>query len=521
VLIRKSREFSRDFLLFSNINAYNNIKSNKKEVLIMAINPYLPDMKKIQTAYSSIDVEPISKRFSFTSQYKTAQETIDALMKTPSDTEKILSQMTPELRRDRTEMLKVVGLHEGAYLYAHKDINDDKFKRDAIYRNPNVYGLLQEKDRENPEIIKEYWNSMTYRKLSVKKLDATTEALQFTQRLSSKLPAELAFTPEGYARAYEDMVVKGPEVGPWRPDIVDPHSDREILGEGFLYIATARMLSPGQIPTYDKMEHDVWVSHPEAIKELAFNDRREKRIDDALTAIETRCPEMTLEIKQRQKDYWDSRKQEITDLQVRAAEGDRLNKQEMELVRESMKHLEFSKEEKREMARRVEQKRIESVQALQQDSKEAVYAAHARGEIEFNTATGIAAYIDALPSRGTPYRASEALAQAEAMENNTHNVVEPEAPVATVVTRYDAIDARVEQEHYDRWTQVSNEQIKEDDLADKEIAALERELDELEENDTFSNDRTEDEIYEEEYAGNPFISYEPSEGMTHVYNPFA
>lgn len=480
----------------------------------MAMNPYLPDMRKIETAYSSAKYEndAISKKLSFSHPYQSAQDVIDAIKVSPEQEESILSKMSLDLRKDKTEMLRIIGRYEGAYLYVHKDINDPKFKLDAVYKNPSVYGLLPEQDRNNPDVIKEYWNAMTYRRLEVRKLDATTEALQFTQRLSPKLPAELAFTPEKYAMAYQDMVVKGPEVGPWRPDIVNPHSDREILGEGFLYIATARMLNPDQIPTYNKMEHDVWLSHPEVIKELAFNDRREKRIDDALTAIETRCPEMTLEIQQRQKDYWNGRKQEIADLQVRAAEGDRLQRREMELIREGMKHLEFSKEEKREMARRVEQKRIESVRALQQDSITEVYAAHARGDIEFHAATGIASYIEALPSQGSHHRAVEALAQAEAMENDTHNRVDPNSPTSNRLEKDDAIDAKLEEAHIDHWENVSEEQIREDDAAELDIITQERLEDEMD------YDRTDDEIYEQDYAGNPFYSYEPSEGLTPVYN---
>jgi hypothetical protein len=504
----KVPRFTRDFLLFYKINTYIN-KKTIKEVFHMAINPYLPDMSKIENSYLSAQKEPelIQKKLSLSRPYLSAEEVLREIDAHPDNKQTILSKMSSDLRKDRREMLKIIAKHADAYQYVHKDICDDRFRLDAVYRNPNVYSLLSSPERSDPDTIKEYWGAMTYRRMAIKKIDATTEAMQLTQRLSDRLPADQAFSDQQYREVYQSMIQYGPYA--WRPDITAPHNDRKILGEDFLYLTTARMMRPDNTHNFDAIERDLWLEYVDKVKELAFDDRRSRDVDNVLLAIEERCPELTPVIQERQKDYWQTRKQEIADLQVRAMAGEQLRQQELATIREGMRHIEFDKKEREELAKRVLKSRQESVYALQRDSIENAYAAHIRGDVEFDTATGIASYIEVTPSTGTPARSVEYLSRAEAAEGTTHNVVEHGSATQQAEERYDAHDQSLEDAQIQRSNESDAQQIAEEDARDLEI-----------EQDAY-NDRVglSDDEPEEDYSG-PFYSPSLLEEQVHVYNPF-
>jgi hypothetical protein len=58
-----------------------------------------------------------------------------------------MSQISPDLRKDRDFMLQAIDVSSQAYLHAHKSINNFDFRLNAIQKNAMVYTKFSDEHR--------------------------------------------------------------------------------------------------------------------------------------------------------------------------------------------------------------------------------------------------------------------------------------------------------------------------------------------------------------------------------------
>ena len=414
------------------------------------INPYLPNMTRIKNAYDvlkkSEEMEQ-TRKMSLTHPYKTEEEVLRELKRDESRAHEVFSKMSPELRKDQEVMLRFIKESEVAYLYINPSINTLEFKQRALIRNPSVYGMLSNQDRQEQPISDSYLNGMID-SVQRRQIDATEYAYQFPHQFSEKTNIAQIFSNETYDRAFRNMLQNGPY-------------ENHALCRDFAIISTARLLRPEAQKQYDEIERNAWMQNEQVINKLAYDDRRLLSVDYALTAIEERCPEYKPTINQRQKEFWTDRKQELLDLQDRQDNGVRLNGEEIGLLREAQKHIELTREQKK-VEQYTQRVREEELVYLKRDAVERAYSAAADGDISFSEAADIAAYVGNAPNTAKHSSAVEHIASCTAKVNDIDNIDE---------------EREIELDEFDQ----EAEEIVQEDIAEQEYAIAEQEYETEEE----------------------------------------
>lgn len=377
-------------------------------------NPYLPeidDTARVHALAQPCDVEEPIRKISLSHPYKDYDTVTKELAKQlDEDRVQVYNKMAQSLRSNDEAMLKLISKDARAYVYATNNSKD--FKIQAIGANPQVYGLLSRRDMNDHALAGAYLKSMNNHMVR-QKISPSEYAMTYKYQFSDRCNHDLIFSPESYRHAYEKMVAFGPFSPPSRT-----------ISREAQYVAMSRLAAqnnPMMNDVYNKIEQSIWRENMPLVQQCARNDRREGYNDLMLSAVEERCPDFKPMIRLEQQKFWNRQRERLMELQIKNASGQTLEQQEKEYVQEGMRHVSFSEKEKNEMVQRIEKERLESIAYLKNDSIENTYAAHIRGDIEFDEASGLASYIEHIPSKGTHGRAVEALARTEAAENDTHN----------------------------------------------------------------------------------------------------
>lgn len=462
------------------------------------------DMTKISNVYQSQEpAEQIDNaKWALMHPYKTQEQVVAALKQNPDKPHETLSKMNGTVRRDPEAMLQLTKITPQAYSYA--DINDLAFKEKALRDVPAVYGGMTQQDRDNPAISRAYLDGML-NNMRQYPLDNTTMSLQFKNRFHQDMDATKVLTPSVYEESYERMVVDGPN-GP----------DGRTLSKDFSVVAACRLLNKDAAPEFDAIDQRVWERHPEQVIEWAQGDRREVEVNDTLTAIETIAPKYKPLIAEVQKERWREHSEELLELKAKQDAGRRLSGDETRMLAEAEKHISISEQnqlnpkelpqindlkdrqlkehllkieqtkqeimgQQKQQEVKMEKEREENLAYLLQDSKTRVLSAASSGEIDPTMASDILGYIGSIPTTTTSSRSQTFLANTEAMENDIDNI--------------------------DMDLAYSDPELSED-------PTIEQELEMRDEYDAAQD-------YEENYAGNPFVSYVNPEGMEPTYKPYS
>lgn len=444
------------------------------------MNPYLPDVEEFQKYYDSRphgEVEDAQRIISFTHPYRTVEDVEKALDKAASfsDKEKVYARMSPTLKTDKDAMLQLVRKDARAYAYA---LNKDRdFNVKALKANPLTYSMLPSTERDSKEISDAYLESMRGQ-ISRVKISPSEHAMMYKHQFSENVNMAQVFSSENYQNAYREMIEQGAY-------------NNGAYSEKAMYIATARMMAkddPELLKQYDNIEKDLWYDNVgrNKLKEAAYNDRNTREEEELLLAAEERCPEMVPSIE-RQKQQYRADKEQMLKLTLAEEMGINLEPQQREMLQQlQMKRVELSEKEKERMTKAVEKSREESAHWMKSDASRDIIAAYVAGDISLDDALSGAGKVQGLQTRGSHGKVVEIGGQAEDLEQSyAQDISDPEHSPGS--ERDEAYQDELEEQ------QQQQQQYQEEER----------------------------DLYEEQFAGNPFLSYEDPNGIEPTFNPFA
>jgi hypothetical protein len=277
-------------------------------------------------------------------------------------------------------------------------------------------------------------------------------------------------------------------------------------------------------------------------------------IHDTLTAIETIAPQYIALIQECQRDYWQSKTKDLTDLLARQESGQKLSGNEQRMIAEAEQHISLSKapqepkqlpnleglknqeiknglleidklttqvvDQQKQQVVKLEKEREENLAYLLQDSKTRILSATAIGEIDPTMAADILGYLSTIPSASSKGRSLEALGGAEAKENNIDNVDRDLAYSDPTLSDAPTIDHQIAQREDNERERENNHAV----LEESESISLSHggtgDTTTLECGLGLETDYDPELDYEENYAGNPFVSYVDPNGMEPQYKPY-
>lgn len=451
------------------------------------MNPYLPNENESKKYFDALpigDVEEMMREISLIRPYKTAEDVQKAIDRNDENIRDTYAKMHSSLRKNEEEMLKIIKHDARAYVYV--DNPSREFNKRALSVNPKVYCLLSDSERGSQEISNAYLASMKNHiikqklpnqspmrgQISREIISQTEYAMMFQHQFSSTTNLAQVFSSQNYKEAYERMVKDGAYI------------DNAYTADA-MYIAAARERTKNDIKLnqeYDSIEKDIWYDNigRNAIEQAAYSNRDPySKEHELLVAAEERVPEIKTWIDRQTQQYKED-KERLIKLTVRDELGMSLEQKDQAFLQEHHRALELNEKEKARVQKVVEKVREESAYYLQRDSVENIYAAYVAGEISLSDAMYGAGRIQGLQSHGSHGRVVEMTAQAEDLE------------------QHHAMD-------------ISDPQHSEGSENDREFEELEAAREQEEERD----------LYESEYAGNPFVSYEDPNGMEPTFNPYS
>lgn len=412
------------------------------------LNPYYIDQetidkfkaeyeKLLKEQYLGEGVDPSL----FVVPFKDIEALMIALKKDPKNAKALLAKMPKKAKKDREQMLKVIQVCELAFLCADKSIMDQQFKMDALKMNPNVYGLMQERDRGNKLLLKQYLDVMTAR-ATPRQIDCLNKVYMFDRQLSKNLSLEF-LSDEEYAKNYK-KILQGDARSCADPKAIHPSYGKMVL---------ARMLAQqlalqgderfqNRERQFDEIEAKIIRSNPELVKQLAHDSMLKEEVKQSLEAIKKRCPgEFDKIIGEEQKKYWEGKREAVEKLHVADVLGKDLNKHERAMLQEGQKHLDLPDRDKvlavsQQVARENQQGRQMD---RQQDKQQQQIEKEKQAEIVWlkqdsiyrvismmyaddpSMASLILGSLDAMPTMVASSRAVETIARGEARENDVDN----------------------------------------------------------------------------------------------------
>jgi hypothetical protein len=378
----------------------------------------------------------------FAMPFKDIEALMIALKKDPKNAKALLAKIPKKARKDKEQMLKLIQVCELAFLCADKSIMDQQFKLDAIKANPNVYGLMQERDRGSKLMLKQYLDVMTAR-ATPRQIDCINKVYMFDRQLSKNLSLEF-LSDEEYAKNYK-KILQGDAHSCADPKAIHPSYGKMVLAR--MLVQQLALQGDERFQNrerqYDEIEAKIIRSNPELVKQLAHNSMLKEEVRQSLEAIQKRCPgEFEKIIGEEQKKYWEGKRDSVERLHVADILGKDLNKHERAMLQEGQKHLELPDKEKvlavsqqvarenqqgrqmdrqqdKQQSQQIEKEKQAEIVWLKQDSIYRVISMMYADDPSM--ASLILGSLDAMPTMVASSRAVETIARGESRENDVDN----------------------------------------------------------------------------------------------------
>lgn len=232
-----------DPLLFNQFNMYILNKEQIETLCQLQINNYYTKSHEI------ISITPPAGH----AQYNTAAEVIRAIEQKESQSDYIWGSLSPELKKDKDEMLLLTTKYPGALFQANPSILTVGYLKEAMLRNPHVYDILPDFMQKENDIINTYrtalLNQTNWPKYLIEDSSPQYAIQEFNP--SPDCPPDKLYSPEAYKEVFECILTHSNM--PLTGCIRMPNYPNEI-GAALTYVSNARTMFPELAKEFDKAE---------------------------------------------------------------------------------------------------------------------------------------------------------------------------------------------------------------------------------------------------------------------------